>query len=67
VGRRPRAHYLIVDITPDRLQADFFGYPEFGKWVPERPANGEQWIKGFVTTHGDNHLVEADEPAPPKA
>lgn len=59
-------HYLVLDITPDRLQADWFGYPDVDKLVPERPAGGEQWRKGYTTQAGANHLVEATAPAPAK-
>lgn len=58
--------YLVLDLTPDRLQADWYGYEDFRKLVPERPEGGETWRRGFVTLAGSNHLVEADAPAPDK-
>ncbi len=59
--------YLVLDVTRDRLQADWFGYPEFAKWVPTRPEGGESWLKGYTTASGANHLVEATAPAEPPA
>lgn len=59
-------HYLVLDITPERLQADWFGFPDFLKREESRPPDGEEWRKGFTTASGANHLVEASAPAADK-
>lgn len=58
--------YLLVDLKPGRLQADWFGIPDADKMKPERPEGGETWRRGFVTEAGANHLVSANSAAAPK-
>ena len=66
---RPHLHYVdgryrgyyVVDLTRERLQADYFAVAT----VEERTAEGA-FEKGFVTESGRNHLVEASTPASPR-
>ena len=63
---RPHLHYVdgryrgyyIVDLTRDRLQADFYAVST----IQERSTK-ERFEKGFITESGRNHLVEASSPA----
>jgi alkaline phosphatase D len=65
---RPHLHYVdgryrgyfIVDLTRERLQADFYRVAT----ILDRTTN-ESFERGFVTASGANHLVEAATPAPP--
>jgi alkaline phosphatase D len=50
--------YFLLDITKQRLQADFFATDP----VSQRSAN-ERFAKGFMTESGRNHLIEASSPA----
>ena len=62
---RPHLHYVdgryrgyfIVDLTKDRLQADFFA----NKTVADRTTD-ERFVVGFVTGNGNNHLVSTSTP-----
>lgn len=70
LATRPHLHYLdgsyrgyfVVDLTRDRLQADFYGVAT----VEERTTK-ERFVKGFITESGRNHLNEASTPAKPGA
>jgi alkaline phosphatase D len=63
---RPHLHYVdgryrgyyIVDMTRDRLQADYYAVAT----IQER-SQSERFEKGFITESGRNHLVEASTPA----
>jgi alkaline phosphatase D len=63
---RPHLHYIedryrgyfVVDMTRQRLQADFFGV----ETIVERSTK-ERFEKGFITESGSNHLVEVSKPA----
>ena len=63
---RPHLHYVdgryrgyyIVDLTRDRLQADYYAVAT----VAERSAK-ERFEQGFITESGRNHLVPASSPA----
>lgn len=63
---RPHLHYVegryrgyfVVDLTRERLQADFYGVAT----VRDRSTK-EKFEKGFVTESGRNHLVQATTPA----
>ena len=65
---RPHLHYVdgryrgyyIVDMTRDRLQADYYAVAT----IQERSTN-ERFEKGFITESGRNHLVAAATQAPP--
>ncbi|MCA1584606.1 MAG: alkaline phosphatase D family protein [Acidobacteria bacterium] len=67
---RPHLHYVdgryrgyvIVDLSPTRLQADYFAV----KTVQER-VNDERFVTGFVCEAGSAHLVAATNPSVPKA
>jgi alkaline phosphatase D len=50
--------YIVVDITAERVQADFIGVPT----VEERTTE-ERFVKGFTSARGAPHLVEASGPA----
>ena len=66
---RPHLHYVdgryrgyyIVDITPERLQADFYGM----KTIEERTRE-ERFLKGFAAPAGSMHLTEQQSPAAPR-
>jgi alkaline phosphatase D len=66
VAARPHLHYVdgryrgyfILDLTRQRLQADFYGVAT----VQERSTK-ERFEKGFITESGRNHLIEASKPA----
>lgn len=51
--------YVVLDVTPARLQTDWFFVPT----VVER-SDKETHATGFVTERGSSHLVEAAKPAP---
>lgn len=63
---RPHLHYVdgryrgyvIVDISPERLQADFFAVDT----IEERAA-GQRFVKGFVCETGRRRLVETGTPS----
>jgi alkaline phosphatase D len=63
---RPHLHYVegryrgyfTLDLSRDRLQADFFSVPT----VQERTTT-EQFEKGFMSESGRNHLIEVSKPA----
>jgi len=57
VDGRYRGYYL-VDMTRDRLQADFYALAT----IQER-STSERFEKGFITESGRNHLVEVSTPA----
>lgn len=67
IARFPHLHYVegryrgyfVVDLTRERLQADFYGVAT----VLDRSTK-EKFEKGFVTESGRNHLVAAATPAP---
>ena len=50
--------YVVLDITPDRLQADWWYVPT----IRERSAS-EQFGKGMVSEAGRPHLVDTSGPA----
>ncbi|MDH4063500.1 MAG: alkaline phosphatase D family protein [Acidobacteriota bacterium] len=52
--------YVVMDITRDRLQADWWFVPT----VKER-ATGQRFAKGLVCEAGSRHLVEATAPMTP--
>ena len=62
---RPHLHYVdgryrgyyIVDLTRERLQADYYAVAT----VPKRSAK-ERFEQGFITESGRNHLVTASSP-----
>ena len=66
MANRPHLHYVdgnyrgyfILDLTKQRLQADFYGVAT----VQERSTK-ERFEKGFITESGRNHLIEASKPA----
>lgn len=63
---RPHLHYVdgryrgyyIVDLTRDRLQADYYAVATIEERTPR-----ERFEKGFMTESGRNHLVESSTPA----
>ncbi len=63
---RPHLHYVdgryrgyyIVDLTRDRLQADYYAMAT----IAERSTD-ERFEKGFITESGRNHLVPSSTPA----
>jgi len=54
--------YCVIDITPERAQADFYGFADILKYGPIAPE--EAHLKSFVTWHGTHHQVEATAPVP---
>jgi hypothetical protein len=50
--------YYIVDLTSQRLQADYYAMAT----IEERRSD-ERFEKGFITESGQNHLIEASTPA----
>jgi alkaline phosphatase D len=66
LATRPHLHYadgsyrgyFVVDLTSERLQADFYGVAT----VEERTTK-ERFVKGFITESGRNHLTEASTAA----
>jgi alkaline phosphatase D len=65
---RPHLHYLegryrgyvVLDLTRERLQADYFTVPTIEDRVTE-----ERFAKGLVSEAGKPHLMEASSPAGP--
>lgn len=66
MANRPHLHYVdgqyrgyfIVDMTKQRMQADFYGVAT----VAERSTR-ERFEAGFITESGRNHLIKASTPA----
>jgi alkaline phosphatase D len=64
---RPHLHYVdgryrgyyIVDVTHERLQADYFAV----KTIEQRTRD-ERFVKGFAAPTGQMHLTEQQSPAP---
>lgn len=56
--------YLVLDLTSERAQGDWFGFPDEGRLHAALP--DEQWLAGFRTEAGANHLVAADAPVEPR-
>ena len=62
---RPHLHYVdgryrgyvVLDLTKDRLQADFYA----NQTVADRTTS-ERFVTGFVTEAGRNHLVQTQSP-----
>jgi alkaline phosphatase D len=54
--------YVLVDLTAERVQADFFGFPDPEKLLARRPA--ERWLGGFTSDRGSPGLRQAFRPAP---
>jgi len=54
--------YCVVDLTRERLQADWFYVPT----VTER-STAETFGRGLTSVAGSPHLVEASSPAPAKS
>ena len=52
--------YLVVDVTPERVRADFYGFFDLLKGFPDEPA--EEWLAGFRVDEGTNFLVDAQTP-----
>ena len=52
--------YVVMDITRDRLQADWWFVPTVKARLPE-----QQFARGLVCEAGSRHLVEASAPMPP--
>ena len=67
---RPHLHYVdgryrgyyIVDVTHERLQADYFAV----RTIEERTTD-EKFVKGFAAPIGQMHLTEQQTPAAPAA
>ena len=65
---RPHLHYVdgryrgyfVLDVTRERLQADFVAVRTILDRTPE-----ERFVKGFVTPAGQMHLTEQASPVPP--
>ena len=47
--------YLVLDITHERVQADFWGFPDTAKLLQWRGPH--EWLTGWTTQKGANHLV----------
>ena len=58
VDGRYRGYYL-VDVTRERLQADFYAMSTIEKRTPE-----ERFLKGYAAPAGQMHLSEQSSPAP---
>jgi alkaline phosphatase D len=54
--------YFVLDITRERLQADYFGMATI-----ETRATEESFLKGFAAPRGQMHLTEQSSPVPPLA
>lgn len=52
--------YCIIDVTAERAQADFYGFFDLLKLLPEPPV--EVALRCFVCRAGANHLEEATAP-----
>jgi len=53
--------YLVLDMTPDRVQADWFGFPDLLKYLPFRP--DEQHLGAFAAHVGGTRLEQRYVPA----
>ncbi|WP_323752722.1 alkaline phosphatase D family protein [Marinobacter sp.] len=53
--------YMVVDITPERCQADWFHLETVSE-----PSNQEQFAIGWYTASGDNHVQVSHAPCQPK-
>jgi len=53
--------YTVLDISSQRLQADFFGFNEL--LIDSEALAPETWLSGWRTADGANHLVAAGGPA----
>lgn len=42
--------YAVVDLTPDRVECDFYGFPDLAKLLGFLPQ--EQWLAGWGAAHG---------------
>ena len=51
--------YYVVDLTRERLQADFYAM----RTILDRTAE-ERFVKGFAAPAGQMHLTEQASPAP---
>lgn len=56
--------YLLLDITPAVLQAEFWGYADALKEEEALPV--EQLLKAFTTASGSHHLVETSIASSPR-
>lgn len=56
--------YLLVDLTPSRLQGELWGFDDALKLVPELPA--ERLLKAYTSDAGSHHLVETTTPTAPR-
>lgn len=54
--------YLLLDLTRDRLHAEFWGFPDAAKTEPTLP--NEALIKAFTCEAGSKHLVESTAATP---
>jgi alkaline phosphatase D len=54
--------YVVLDVTPDRVQADFWGFFDLAKLLARLP--DETWLNGFATAAGSRRLSQAPGPAP---
>ncbi|MFZ4519117.1 MAG: alkaline phosphatase D family protein [Microthrixaceae bacterium] len=57
--------YLLLDLTPERVQADFWGFPDTAKLLQR--ANGHEWLTGWVSPRGASHLTAVSAAAPDRA
>lgn len=65
-ANRPHLHYVdgryrgyfIVDMTRDRLQADYYALATI-----EERSTKERFEQGFITETGKNHLIQASSPS----
>lgn len=46
--------YLVLDLTPDRVQGDFWGFPDLAKLQQWRGPH--EWLTGWVSERGASHL-----------
>ena len=47
--------YAVVDLTPDRVECDFYGFADLAKLLGFLP--DERWLAGFGAAHGAPNLV----------
>jgi len=57
--------YLLIDLTPDRLHGEFYGFVDLLKLLEIEPP--ETFIRAFAADAGSNFLYEVDTPTPPRA
>lgn len=57
--------YLLLDITREQVQGEFWGFADALKEVETFPEF--QLLKSFTTTSGSHHLVETTTPSTPRA